>query len=52
MKTVRQFLIALICSFLFVVGLAKVAQAFDVLGSSSHVERTIALLPGPPCVLE
>jgi hypothetical protein len=51
MKTVRQFLIALICSFLFVMGLANVAQAFDVLSSSSQTERTIAMDPGRPCVI-
>ena len=50
MKSIKHLLLALLSSLLLTAGLAKAAESFDVVGTSSQVAQVQDGLPGIACI--
>jgi outer membrane biogenesis lipoprotein LolB len=51
MKTIKHLLLAIISSLLLTAGLAKAAESFDVVGTSSQVQQVQDGPGAPLCVI-
>jgi hypothetical protein len=51
MKTIKYLLLTLISSLLFTAGLAKAAESFDVVGTSSQVQQVQDGPGSPSCII-
>ena len=48
---IKSILFAVITSLLLTAGLARAAESFDVVTTSSHVNQTVSDYPSPSCVV-
>ncbi|MFA5058284.1 MAG: hypothetical protein WC485_09240 [Opitutaceae bacterium] len=51
MKTIKHLVFALITSLLLTAGLAKAAESFDAVTTSSHAEQVQDGFPSPSCII-
>ena len=51
MKTFKHLLFAVITSLLLTAGLATAAESFDMVATSSQVQRVNDVPPNPSCVV-
>jgi hypothetical protein len=49
---IKQILFAVITGLLLTAGLARAAQSFDLVTTSSHVNQIVSDYPSPSCIIE